>query len=230
VPVALLAAGAPAALAAAGVWSPAGLAGLRVAALAVQPGDDRVLLAGAFGEGVFRSEDAGGSFGARNLRLASFVVRDLEFDPVDPRIAYAATGRGGLVGGEVAGVYRSADGGRTWQLVAPGGLAVAVAPSDPSVVYAGGPPVRKSTTRGVVWFDPTTGAGITDIDVVALAVSPTDPNLVLAGGVTEGGSGRLYRSADGGASWQLVLTVGDGVSSIAFASGRVAFFGAGTVG
>ncbi|MBI4493880.1 MAG: hypothetical protein HY690_13900 [Chloroflexi bacterium] len=227
-------AGAPLALAAVGLWSQLGLAGLRVGALAVHPSDHRVLLAGTdgqTGQGVFRSQDAGAAFTGQNLGLQNFTIRDLAFDPADPNIAFAATGRSGAID-EVAGVHRSADGGRTWNLVLRGfAAAIAIDPSNPNLVYAGGaPPIRKSTDRGLTWFDPQTGSRIQNVDILGVAVNPTTPSLLLAGGVTEGGSGGVFRSTDGGANWQQVLALTDGVNDVTFASATVAFLGAGTVG
>lgn len=67
------------------------------------------------------------------IPLGAF-IRSLALDPSDPAVLYAATVR--------EGVFRSADGGRTWSAVAPGleGLAVfdlAVDPADSSILYAG---------------------------------------------------------------------------------------------
>ena len=69
-------------------------------AVAVQPGDSNVVLAGGPGQcsggafvggGLYRSTDAGGSW---SQVLAAGQINDLIFDPVTPSVVYAAAGRG----------------------------------------------------------------------------------------------------------------------------------------
>ena len=121
------------------------------------------------------------------------------------------------------GIWKSDDAGRTWNPIFDDQPtqsigAIAVAPSDPNVLYAGsgeglhrpdlsvGNGVYKSTDAGRTW----THLGLEDAQQIpAIAVDPRDPNRVFVavlghpyGPNTERG---VFRSADGGKSWQRVL-------------------------
>jgi len=103
-----------------------------------------------------------------------------------------------------AGLYRTADGGRSWQLVAaePAVEGFVFSPSDPNVLYSGegypcyrgGPdvPFLKSTDGGATWFGLLNG-----LNLAPAAVHPADPNLVYAIGCDG-----PYRSHDGGGTWE----------------------------
>lgn len=87
-------------------WSPAntGLTDLAIRALAIDPAAGQsVVYAGTLSQGIFKSTNGGASWqkiGPANLR-----IRDIEIDPLNPTIIFAATDDG---------VYRSSDGGATW--------------------------------------------------------------------------------------------------------------------
>ena len=76
-------------------------------------------------------------------------------------------------------------------------IAVAVAPSQPSIVYAGtwGSGIFKSSDAGATWAWKSQGLGMPFIN--SLAVDPENPQIVYAGTYT----GKLYKSVDGGESW-----------------------------
>ncbi len=77
-----------------------------VSALAVDPGDSRIVYVGTDGEGLQKSSDGGATWTAINSGLSNTVIRDLVVDPGDPRTLYAGTWGGG--------VFQSRDGGEQW--------------------------------------------------------------------------------------------------------------------
>ena len=127
------------------------------------------------------------------------------------------------------GVWKSDDFGRTWNPIFDGQPtqsigAIAVAPSDPNIIYVGsgeglarpdlsvGNGIYKSTDAGKTW----THLGLRDSQgIPAVAVDPRNPNRVFAaalghpyGANEERG---IYRSTDGGENWQKVLSRGANV-------------------
>ena len=136
--------------------------------------------------------------------------------PSQPNVFYMAQVNGG--------VWKSDDYGRTWnpifdQQPTQSVGSIAVAPSDPSIIYVGsgeglhrpdlsvGNGIYKSTDAGKTW----THLGLTDgQQIPALAVDPRDPNKVFAAvlGHPYGPSAErgIYRSTDGGQNWQKVIS------------------------
>ncbi len=105
-------------------------------------------------------------------------------------LVYAASG---------ASLFASADGARSWSLrhrFSTPVEALALAPADAGVVYAGADGgVRRSDDGGLIWeVGPAEGAPGT---AVTIAVDPGDPDVVWAG--TDGG---LWLSCDGGGTWE----------------------------
>jgi photosystem II stability/assembly factor-like uncharacterized protein len=126
-------------------------------------------------------------------------VSSLAVDPVHPARVYAATRE---LDSSPGTLYRSANGGQTWQALAGPGLGlVALDPAHPATVYAGGSILLRSADGGQTWSDvspPLQGTR----QLTTLAVTPG--GIVLA---SDAGSGatRLLRSADGGQTWSVVL-------------------------
>ncbi len=128
----------------------------------------------------------------------------------------------GYTGG---GLWRTDDAGISWRNISDGQFtsssigAIAIAPSDPNVIYVGsgehairgqsspyGDGVYKSTDQGRTW----TNMGLAATrQISAVRVHPTDPNVVYIaaqGDRWKGTADRgIYRSRDGGATWTLVL-------------------------
>ncbi|HUA07693.1 MAG TPA: hypothetical protein VMA98_00340 [Candidatus Acidoferrales bacterium] len=208
-----------------------------IGAIAVAPSNPNVLYAGtgegfprntaALGDGVFRSDDAGKTWHALGLAGSQHVAK-IAIDPRDPDIALvAAMGPEFSPGGE-RGIYRTADGGKTWQRVlyvnpTTGGSDVAFDPSDPQIAFAGtfdylrrpwtfrgggpGSGLYRSSDGGVSWTkltDPARRDGLPGgiINRVGLGISAHHPNVVYA--IVPTRHGMLYRSDDGGLQWRLV--------------------------
>jgi len=181
-----------------------GLKNLYVGSLFMHPENPDILLAGAGNNadwqwsGIYLSEDGGGTW--TQVRDLPFAIGSVEFALGDPRIAYA---------GGAQGVYRSIDGGRTWELAAGGpaygppgirpGLPIdfQVDPRNPDRIfvnnYGGGNFL--SEDGGQSWV--AASQGYTGAQLRDIAVDPLDPNRVC----TVGRSGP-FRSTDGGATWE----------------------------
>ncbi|HVR97079.1 MAG TPA: glycosyl hydrolase [Thermoanaerobaculia bacterium] len=175
-----------------------------------------------WGDGVYRSRDAGRTWQRMGLPRSEHIGRIL-VDPRDGnRVLVAAEGPLWAAGGE-RGVYRSTDGGSTWTPVLQidentGVTDLEFDPANPEVVYAaayqrrrhvwgflaGGPGsgLWKSGDNGQTWRPLKTGLPSGDMGKIGLAVTPADPSLVYAtieAGEEERG---FYRSRDRGESWE----------------------------
>jgi photosystem II stability/assembly factor-like uncharacterized protein len=148
---------------------------------------------------LLKSVDGGATWQVSNNGLQNRPVTRLWADPTSASTLYALT---------FNGLYKTTDAGANWALLntglnAPGGSAasaLAVAPSNPSILYAGVnsfgsnvPAVVKSTDGGATWSPANTGlpSGIS-----GLAVDPTNPSVVYAGT-----NFQVYKTTDGGAHW-----------------------------
>ncbi len=161
--------------------------------------------------GILKSEDKGVSwsefaFGANRFSVGG----KLAIHPSNSNIVYATGAYGALAGKNCMAFFKTADGGRTWTTVklspssdTGSATALAVAPSSPSTLYLAGSlttgvaaiyRMYKSVNGGTSWS--IIGTEITDL-VTSLAVHPTNPDKVWA--ATSWG---IYRSTDGGRSWQ----------------------------
>jgi photosystem II stability/assembly factor-like uncharacterized protein len=93
--------------------------GGRVSALAIHPTNPRIIYAGAATGGVFKSIDAGKTWFPIFDKQAVLPIGDIEIDPSRPQTVYVGTGEanGGHNNFPGGGLYKSTDGGLTWQLV-----------------------------------------------------------------------------------------------------------------
>jgi photosystem II stability/assembly factor-like uncharacterized protein len=201
--------------------------GGRSVAVAGVPGQPFVYYFGGTGGGVWKTTDAGISWKPiTDGQLATGSVGAIAVADSDPNVVYVGMGesciRGNVSHGD--GVYKSLDGGKTWKNV---GLRdtrqigrVRVHPKDAALVYvaalghAFGPNKERgvfrskdggATWQNVLFVDDKTGA-------VDLALDPTNPRVMYAGfwqvvrlpwGFESGGPGSaLYKSTDGGDSWE----------------------------
>jgi len=131
------------------------------------------------------------------------------------------------VGAAAGGVFKTIDGGLSWKPIfekeASASIgAIAVAPSNPSLIWVGtgeANPRNDIVTGHGVYFSPDAGAswrfmGLDNVgQISAILVHPTNPDVVFVaalGRVWGSGPDRgVYRSTDGGKTWQKVLYVND---------------------
>jgi photosystem II stability/assembly factor-like uncharacterized protein len=208
-----------------------------IGALAVAPSNPEVIYVGSgeaglrsdltYGDGVYKSTDGGKSWRNIGLRDSRHIARVL-VDPQNPdNVLVAALGEAYGPNAE-RGVYRSSDGGATWQRVlykddTVGAIDLASAADDRQTIYAAlvhdqrppwsaypptttGGAIYKSGDGGITWRQ-ISGGGLPSGDWgrVGLAVAPgTQGQRVYALIDTKGGG--LFRSDDAGQTWTLVGT------------------------
>ena len=175
----------------------------------------------AWGDGVYKSTDAGKTWTNMGLGGSEHIGKIL-VDPRDSNVVYvAAEGPLWNAGGD-RGVYKTTDGGQTWEAVLQidedtGITDIEFNPADPDTIYAaayqrrrhvwgfmaGGPNsgIYKSTDAGATWTKKSTGLPSGDMGKIGLAVTAADPTLVYATIEAEEDERGFYRSQDQGESW-----------------------------
>jgi photosystem II stability/assembly factor-like uncharacterized protein len=204
-----------------------------IGSIAVHPTDSNTVYVGTGedngggfaydGEGVFRTTDGGATWTALGLSEVRRIGR-IAIDPINPQRLFVAAGGDWYNPDPDRGIYRSIDGGATWQKVLyvaddTGGIDVAIDPVDPSRVYAAvwqrrifgdtwyiaGPEsgVWRSTDGGATWA--RLGNGLPagpNVGRIGLAVAASSPNIVFA--LVVGGDGVLldvFKSTNYGSTW-----------------------------
>ena len=215
-------------------WTPVfdGEGSYSIGWVALDPNDSSVVWVGtgesnsqrsvSYGDGIYRSDDGGKNWQDLGLKKSEHIGR-VVVDPRDSKVVYVAA-EGPLWGpGGDRGLYKTADGGKTWKAVLTisentGVVDVALDPSNPDILYAsayqrrrhvftlidGGPEsaIYKSTDAGATWNKLKSGLPTVDMGRIGLAVSPADPNVVYATVEAADGKGGIFRSSDKGATWE----------------------------
>jgi photosystem II stability/assembly factor-like uncharacterized protein len=179
------------------------------------------------GHGMWRSDDGGRNWKHIGLDDSRHIMRII-IHPTNPDIVWVAA-LGHLFGSsDERGIYKSVDGGKTWKRVlfsndGSGGAELVMEPGNPSVLYAAtwrvirtpyslesggkGSALWKSTDGGETWKnlnDKKGFPGNTIIGNIGIAISASNPNRVFA--LVESSKGGLFRSDDGGETWNLEST------------------------
>ena len=176
----------------------------------------------AYGDGVYRSDDAGKTWKRMGLEKSEHIARIL-IDPRNSDVVYvAAQGPLWADGGE-RGLFKTTDGGKTWASLLTasertGVTDITMDPRNPDVLLAatwqrrrhfytlinGGPEsaLHRSTDGGKTWKKITEGMPSGTLGRIGLAMSPKDPSIVYATVEAAAGSAGIFRSADGGITWE----------------------------
>ncbi len=205
-----------------------------IGAIAVSPSNPRVVYVGTgesdmrdsigYGNGVYKSTDGGTTWAHLGLDATRQIGRVL-VDPRNPDIVFVAALGSAYGPSQDRGVYRSRDGGATWQRVlskgdSVGAVDLAINPARPTTIYAAlwatrrppwyiyapsngpGGGVFKSTDGGTTWNPLTSGLPVEGLGRIGLAVAPSNPRRVYA--IVDAREGGLFRSEDAGATWSRI--------------------------
>ncbi len=202
-----------------------------VGAIGVSESDPNVIYVGmgespirgnvSHGDGVYKSMDAGKTWKKVGLDDTRHIGR-IRVHPKTPDVVYVAA-IGHIFGpNEQRGVFRSKDGGKTWEKVLhrsnkAGAIDLTLDPTNPNVIYAGfwevfrtpyslesggqGSGLFKSTDGGDTWTEITRNPGLPKgvVGKVGITVSPANPERVWA--IVEAEDGGVFRSDNGGRTW-----------------------------
>ena len=214
-------------------WKPVsdGFFGGTIGAIAVAPSDTSVVYAGTGeetirgnvspGGGMWKSTDAGKSWTHIGLD-DSYHIGRIRVHPTNPDLVYVAAMGHAFGPNEMRGVYRSKDGGKSWEKILfvnrdAGAVDLAIDPTNPRILYAStwrfrrgpyffesggeGSALWKSTDGGDTWKELSRNKGMPKgaLGIIGVSVSPTNPQNVYA--IVEAKEGGVYRSRDGGDTW-----------------------------
>jgi photosystem II stability/assembly factor-like uncharacterized protein len=177
----------------------------------IDPSDSKVIYAGSYKDGIFKSTDGGNTWFGKGLegkRISSILI-----SPANPQTIYVSS----VLGKEEeensqGGLYRSRDGGKNWERIGNGIIDVhqlVMDHTDHNIIYAscGAAGIFKTSDGGTTWIDKNKGLEelipakfkLSSINYVSLAIDPKNPAIIYTGsGVRRG---QIYKSVNGGDQW-----------------------------
>jgi len=210
-----------------------------IGAIAISPSDYSIIYVGtgegdprndiSFGDGIYRSDNGGDNWRHLGLdgaeRFSAIVVH-----PENPDIVYAAAMGKAWSSGKERGVFKSVNGGKTWDKIlfvnnTTGSSSICLHPEDPGIIYAGmydylrkpwhfrsggtGSGLYKSVDAGRTWThltEPSLKNGLPGkklLGRIDVDISIANPEIVYAM-IESQEDGELWRSDDGGDTWEMV--------------------------
>jgi photosystem II stability/assembly factor-like uncharacterized protein len=185
----------------------------------------------SFGDGIYKSTDSGDNWTNVGLKDSERIVK-IVVDPGDTNTVYVCVPGKLWSDSDDRGVYKTTDGGKNWSKVLKGSnpstgcSMMSMDSSNPKTLYAGlwdfrrkgwtfrsggdgpdkpsGSGLYKTTDGGTTWNEISANAGLPSKPWgrVAVTVAPSSPNIVYAFIEAEPPKNALYRSDDGGKTWQ----------------------------
>lgn len=173
------------------------------------------------GHGVYVSHDDGKSWQFSGLKNSEHISKIIVNPKNSQEIWVASQGPLWSSGGE-RGLYKSQNGGKTWELVLEGNKWTGVTdlvmdPRDENVLYAAtwqrhrtvasylgggeGTGIHKSIDGGETWFELKQGLPSSNMGKIGLAISPINPDVLYAAIELDRRKGAVYRSDNKGGSW-----------------------------
>lgn len=211
-----------------------GYFGGSIGAIAVSEFDPNVIYVGggektvrgnvSFGYGIWKSLDGGKSWEQSGLPKARHIPR-IRIHPRNPEIAYAAVLGDLYKGDEERGVYRTINGGKSWEKILfanedAGAVDLLLDPNNPRIIYAStwrirrtpyslesggeGSGLWKSTDGGDSWESLMQKEGMPEgpIGIIGITVSPQNSERIWT--IIEANEGGVFRSDNGGEKWKRV--------------------------
>src|SRR5262249_36942434 len=213
--------------------------GQSIGAITIDPSNPRNVWVGtgeagtrnsvSIGDGIYKSTDGGETWNNVGLPESERIVR-IVVHPRSSAVVYACVPGKLWSDSNDRGLYKTADGGKTWAIVVKGPnastgcSAVTMHPKNPDVLIAGmwdimckgwtcrsggdgpnapsGSGMFRSTDAGRTWTSISTSKGLPAAPWgrVEVAIAPSDARIVYA--LVESKASALFRSADGGATWE----------------------------
>ena len=210
-----------------------GYFGGSIGAVAVSEWDNNVIYVGggektvrgnvSFGSGMWKSEDAGKTWKSIGLSRSRHIPR-IRIHPKNPDLVYAAVLGDLFQSSDERGVYRSTNGGKTWERILfanpdAGAIDLIMDPNNSRILYAStwrvrrtpyslesggsGSALWKSTDGGNTWKNISANSGLPSglRGISGITVSPINSNRLWA--IIENENGGVYRSDNAGDTWQL---------------------------
>jgi photosystem II stability/assembly factor-like uncharacterized protein len=228
-------------------WNPIfdDLSYLAIGSMAIDPQNENTLYVGTgdknfgggshIGNGVYKSSDAGTNWTQIGLEQTG-IITELVLHPTDQSIIYAATLGNPYEKTTERGVYKSIDGGATWDNIlflsdSSGVMDLIMNPSNPDVLYASGfnrinlpfqskvsgpeSKIYKTTDGGTTWTHLTNGLPNTAESRIGLAISTTNTNTLYSIYVSESTLDVLdvFKSTDAGQNWTPLNATSNGLDS-----------------
>jgi len=205
-----------------------------IGAVAVSAWDPNVIYVGggektvrgnvSHGYGMWKSTDAGKTWLNIGLQDSRHITR-IRIHPKNPELVYASVLGHVFGANEERGIYRSANGGKTWQRILfinseVGAVDIAMDPTNPRILFASmwrvkrtpyslesggtGSGIWKSSDGGDTWQEISRNEGLPKgtLGINCVTISPADPDRIWA--IIEAQDGGVFRSDDGGKKWQKV--------------------------